>query len=261
MRKLHFIYEMQIDYSVPVEKCNFTIKCIPRNTRRQHISNLCIKLYPATKYCQGIDGFGNVQIYGVNETSHSIFRFQLEGTAVTGLADYEEDVNEDIYMLFKHPHGLNQPGDGIKAFYEQCRPERDDNPYDTAKRMMHALYQKIVYEPGSTNVDTSAEEAFMQGKGVCQDYAHIFISLMHLAGIPARYITGLIVGEGASHAWVEILWNDKWYGLDPTNDTIVDKDHIKIGVGRDAKDCMINRGIMHGGGFHTQSVKVTVVEQ
>lgn len=110
----------------------------------------------------------------------------------------------------------------------------------------------------STNIDTKGEEAFLQGKGVCQDYAYIFIALMHFAGIPARYTTGMIVGEGVSHAWVEALWNGKWYGLDSTNDVLVTEEHIKIGVGRDAKDCMINRGIMHGGGLHTQTIKVNV---
>ena len=39
------------------------------------------------------------------------------------------------------------------------------------------------------------------------------------------------------------------------------EDYIKIGIGRDAKDCMINRGIMHGGGLHTQKVTVQVREE
>ena len=123
---------------------------------------------------------------------------------------------------------------------------------------MHALHRDFQYQPCTTDVDTTAEDAFIQGYGVCQDYAHIYIALMHLAGIPARYVTGLIVGEGASHAWVEILWKDRWYGLDPTNDLVVKDDHIKIGIGRDAKDCMINRGIMHGNCLQTQRIKVSV---
>ena len=114
--------------------------------------------------------------------------------------------------------------------------------------------------PLSTNINTTAEEAFVQGQGVCQDYAHIFIALLHLAKIPSRYVTGLIVGEGASHAWVEILCGRKWYGIDPTNNCIVSDEHIKIGIGRDARDCMINRGIMHGGGLHTQKISVSVTE-
>lgn len=261
MPKLHFTYEMQIEYSVEVSRCNFTIKCIPKNTARQRIEYVNLNLFPKTSYCTGVDGLHNLQIYGVNEEPHKIFRFEMEGEAVTGLSDYEEDVDENLAMIFKHPHGLNIPGEGIYSYYDKIKPKQGISAYEQAMELMHCLHRDFVYQPYSTNVDTTAEEAFIQGKGVCQDYAHIFISLLHLAGIPARYVTGLIVGEGASHAWVEILYNQKWYGLDPTNDVIVSDEHIKIGVGRDAKDCQINRGIMHGGGLHTQTIHVNVERQ
>lgn len=260
MSRLHFIYDMQIEYSVEVATCNFTIKAIPRNTSRQRIENVRIDLFPKTPYCTGVDGLNNIQIYGVNEEPHKMFTFRMEGDAVTGLSKYEECVNENLAMIFKHPHGLNIPGAGINSYYERVKPKQQLSVYEQAVALMHTLHRDFIYKPCTTNVDTTGEEAFMQGQGVCQDYAHIFISLLHLAGIPARYVTGLVVGEGASHAWVEILWNNKWYGFDPTNDVIVGEDHIKIGVGRDAKDCTINRGIMHGGGQQTQTIKVNVIK-
>lgn len=260
MKKLHFTYEMQIKYSVEVSKCNFTIKCIPKDTLRQKIEDYKIELFPSAGYCTGVDGLHNIQIYGVNEQPHTLFIFKIEGDVITGLSDYEEKVDDDIAMIFTHPHGLNRPGEAIKSFFEKNRPAEDLSDYEKSVELMNSLYKQFHYVPFSTNVDTKAEEAFVQGHGVCQDYSHIFIALLHLAGIPARYVTGLIVGEGASHAWVEVLCNGLWYGLDPTNNTAVSDEHIKIGVGRDAKDCMINRGIMHGGGLHTQYIKVSVKE-
>ena len=125
---------------------------------------------------------------------------------------------------------------------------------------MEQLHQDFTYQSGSTGIRTGAEEAFRQGCGVCQDYAHILIALLQLSGIPARYVTGLLIGEGVSHAWVEIWHDHKWYGLDPTNRMWVDDKHIRIGVGRDARDCLINRGIMHGGGEQMQTVAVSVKE-
>lgn len=109
-------------------------------------------------------------------------------------------------------------------------------------------------------MDTSAEEAWALGKGVCQDYAHILIALCHLSDIPARYVTGMMVGEGHSHAWVEILDHGHWYALDPTNNCIAADTYIKIGHGRTAKDCMINKGIIKGGGSQHQTVTVRVEE-
>lgn len=261
MKKLHFSYEMRIEYSEEVARCNFTIKCIPKDTARQRIQDYKITISPAVKYNEGIDGFRNLQIYGVNEDPHTSFKFNIEGDVLTGMASYEDFEEDDIAMIFRHPHGFNVAGEKIREFYQAHLPQKDVSDYVRAVHLMHRLHENFIYKPCTTDVETTAEEAFSQGCGVCQDYAHILISLLHLAGIPARYVTGLIVGEGASHAWVEMLYNGKWYGLDPTNNKIIGDDCIKIGIGRDAKDCMINRGIMHGGGLHIQTVKVSVIEE
>ena len=125
---------------------------------------------------------------------------------------------------------------------------------------MQRLYKDYVYEAGVTNVETTAEEAFNLGRGVCQDYAHIFISLCRLGGIPARYVTGFMIGEGQSHAWAEILFGDKWIGMDPTNNLLIDDNYIKLSHGRDAADCKINLGIMIGGGEQAQQIKVSVTK-
>lgn len=253
---------MLIEYSLEVQRCNFTIKCIPVDSLRQKISNINIQITPEVKYSYGKDGLNNVQIYGVNELPHKSFKFHIEADAETGLSDYETLINDDLDMIFKHEYGLNKAGYKIDQFYRTIgKIKRITDPYDKAIELMHELVRNFVYIPNSTDVNTSAEEAFSQGYGVCQDYAHIYISLLHLANIPARYVTGFIVGEGKSHAWVEVLCDNKWYGIDPTHDRIVNDEYIKIGIGRDAKDCMINRGIMHGGGLHTQSVAVIVNEE
>lgn len=261
MKCLIFNYYMQIDYSAPVAKCNYTIKCIPKNTDRQKIDDIKITLFPDSKYSLSTDGLGNNQIYGAN-AEHTIFSYQISGRALTGINPYEECENENNSMIFKHPHGLNIAGDSIKKYYKKIASEINlsDDVYQNSVSIMNRLHADYSYKQFVTNTETSAEEAFTLGYGVCQDYAHIFISLLHLAKIPARYVTGFIVGEGATHAWVEILNDGYWYGLDPTNNIPVTTEHIKIGIGRDAKDCMINRGIMHGGGLHTQKIVVKVEE-
>ena len=262
MKRLHLSYDMMIEYSEEVQRCNFTIKCNPVDSLRQEISNIQIQIIPNVKYSYGKDGLGNIQIYGVNESPHKSFRFHIEADAKTGMCDYETDMNDDIDMIFGHEHGLNIAGSKIKSFYESISYINDiSDTYEKAEKIMHELSKNLKYVSGSTNVNTSAEEAFIQGYGVCQDYAHIYISVLHLAGISARYVTGFIVGEGESHAWVEVLCDKKWYGFDPTHDITVNDNYIKVGVGRDAKDCMINRGIMHGGGLHTQKVTVQVFEE
>lgn len=86
------------------------------------------------------------------------------------------------------------------------------------------------------------------------------LSLCRMLGIPCRYVAGMLIGEGASHAWVEIADNGVWYGLDPTNGTRVSEEHIKISHGRDYADCLINQGVFTGNAVQRQSVSVSVQE-
>ena len=260
MKKLTFDYYMQIDYSETVSSCHFTIKCLPKDTLRQRAGKVTVQLSPNVPYSTGTDSFGNGQIYGWDDVEHTTFSFRITGVVYTGLDHREEAVDENMLAVFRHPHGLNRAGEEITAYHEKLAGELPAGAYEKALFLTHRLHEDFVYEKGCTNVDTTAEQAWVQGRGVCQDYAHILIALLHREGIPARYVTGMIPGEGASHAWVEIEKDGFWYGIDPTNDPPVGDDHIKLGVGRDAADCLINRGIMHGGGSQTQVVRVSVNE-
>ena len=262
MKQLHLSYDMLIEYSQEVSRCNFTIKCIPEDTLRQKIRNVQIQIIPDVKYSYGRDGLNNIQIYGANDVPHKSFMFHIEADAITESSNYEADANDDLDMIFKHEHGLNTAGFSISSFCGTLfKIKRLTSTYEKAMELMHELSRNFLYMSGTTNVNTTAETAFRQGYGVCQDYAHIFIAFLHELGIAGRYVTGFIVGEGASHAWVEVLCDGKWYGLDPTHDRAINDEYIKVGIGRDARDCMINRGIMNGGGLHTQKVSVQVKEK
>lgn len=260
MKKLTFDYYMQIDYSEVVSSCHFTIKCLPKGTLRQRVEKVNIQLSPDVPYNAGADSFGNGQIYGWDDVDHTTFSFRITGDVYTGLDRREEKTDEDMLAVFRYPHGLNLAGKSLIAYHQGLVDALPADTYEKALFLMHRLHEDFVYEKGCTDVGTTAEEAWKQGKGVCQDFAHILIALLHRERIPARYVTGMIPGEGASHAWVEIARDGFWYGIDPTNDVPVGDNYIKIGVGRDAADCLINRGIMHGGGRQEQIVRVSVME-
>ncbi|NJK77983.1 MAG: transglutaminase family protein [Nanoarchaeota archaeon] len=78
------------------------------------------------------------------------------------------------------------------------------------------------------------------GVGVCQDKSHILIGFLRSLGIPARYISGVLVDTpGATHAWAEAYWpNVGWIPLDPTHNRVFDLKHyyVKYGHGRDYND-------------------------
>lgn len=258
MECLHFEYNMEISYTIPVNRCYFTIKCIPKNDERQKLLGMEISLLPKTDYSFGEDSYKNRQIYGCVENPHDRFVFHITGDVEILQTDYEETAIAERIGMYRFPYGKCQPGSGLLEYYKTLDFSQCKDSYEKCIALMHKLHGDFQYVSSATEVYTAAEEAWEIGKGVCQDYAHICITLLRLMGIPARYVCGLIIGEGASHAWVEALCENKWVGFDPTNDCIVLDTYIKLGDGRDASECAINRGIMWGGGTQSQKISVSV---
>ena len=140
-----------------------------------------------------------------------------------------------------------------------------------AESLMHKIHREFKYAPGSTNIRTSAIEAFAARRGVCQDFAHIMLACLRSRGLAARYVSGYLrttpppdcdaawVGADASHAWVSVFCPPiGWVDLDPTNDVRVGTGHIVIAWGRDFGDVSPLRGVIVGGGRHRLSVRVSV---
>ena len=260
MAFLNYEYKMKINYSQPVNKGYFTIKSIPTDDYRQKSISYEIGLRPPTRYSESKDSFGNAQIIGSLNELHSEFDFTIKGLVETSPISITGEVDENLVGMYKYPHGKCIPGDAINGYAKEIEGQIAGCLTDKEKcnKLMNLVYEKMTYETGSTVIETTAEEAFANGKGVCQDFSHIFISLLRIFGIPARYVCGLIVGEGKSHAWVEAVCDNNYVGFDPTHNREITDEYIKLGVGRDATDCAINRGVMWGGGQQIQEINVIV---
>ena len=85
-------------------------------------------------------------------------------------------------------------------------------------------------------------------------------AVLRYMGIPARYVNGLMIGEGYTHAWVEVYGENGWYGLDPTNTLHIDDYYIKLAHGRDYGDCPVDQGIFWGDAAQSQDIYVNVEE-
>ena len=83
-----------------------------------------------------------------------------------------------------------------------------------------------------------------QGKGVCQDFAHLLISLVRSWGLPARYVMGYAEDGVSSHAWAEVLIPGAgWRGFDATNRLVANDHYVRVAVGRDYLDAALQRGL------------------
>jgi transglutaminase-like putative cysteine protease len=108
------------------------------------------------------------------------------------------------------------------------------------------------FSVGVTDVETPASVALAGKGGVCQDYAHIMLAICRACGIPARYVSGFIPGEGYMHAWVEALVADTpggaphWMSFDPTHDRRPDRQYLAVAMGRDYADVSPVTGSFYG---------------
>lgn len=112
-----------------------------------------------------------------------------------------------------------------------------------AQRINDWVYHALRYVQHVTDIHTTAAEALALGQGVCQDYAHSMLALCRQCGLPARYVSGHLLGEGGTHAWVEVLVpsaqrdNDAVVlPFDPTHGCEASLNYVTVAVGRDYGD-------------------------
>jgi transglutaminase-like putative cysteine protease len=114
------------------------------------------------------------------------------------------------------------------------------DPIELAQQICSAVYSAVGYEYGVTSVLTTAAEALAGGRGVCQDSAHVMLALCHIVGLPARYVSGHLLGEGGTHCWVEVVVpaGDAAMAVpfDPCNDREAGFGYVTVATGRDYSD-------------------------
>ncbi len=130
------------------------------------------------------------------------------------------------------------------------------------------IHRFFTYDPSATENWTPLAQVWKARAGVCQDFAHIMLSVLRTAGLPARYVCGYIetdpprngrrlVGAVATHAWVEVLAPGRtWVAIDPTNDQWCSERHVAVSFGRDFSDATPLRGTFKGSGGQSMKVKV-----
>ena len=127
---------------------------------------------------------------------------------------------------------------------------RHPDPAERAEAIARYVHAEMIYTKGVTDIFTTASVALRMHRGVCQDYAHVAIALARAAGITARYVSGHLLGEGATHAWVEFLvpvrGAARVLSFDPTTGRATDWRYLVIAVGRDYEDVAPTSGVFVG---------------
>jgi transglutaminase-like putative cysteine protease len=175
-------------------------------------------------------------------------------------ADYSE-------MLF--PSEFAAPTPALDRLAAELDLRRRDDPLLVLHQLNEQIYRYFDYVPKSTKVDSPIDVALSSRKGVCQDFAHIMITLVRTKlRIPCRYVSGYLYHgradqdrsvNSATHAWIEALLPELgWVGFDPTNWLVAGDRHIRTAIGRDYADVPPTHGIYRGRAASELTVAVQV---
>jgi transglutaminase-like putative cysteine protease len=137
------------------------------------------------------------------------------------------------------PTRLTTPDDRLRDLAAGLTAPSGD-PEETAERVCAAVFAAMTYENDVTTVSTTAAEALALGQGVCQDYAHVMLALCHILRLPARYVSGHLLGQGGTHAWTEVIvpraGQAEVVAFDPCHGRRTDGGYVTVATGRDYAD-------------------------
>jgi transglutaminase-like putative cysteine protease len=270
-------------YEQPASEAYVEARLTPPPRPTQKILSHAVEFAPASPVTSYTDYFGNPTVF------YSMIR-RHERLAVTSRLSVETvppvlpeealdlTVGEarQIFSsvatdVFDHLRGTLAAPNGGEATKWGRRLLPSDTPLREALSALNKeVHHGFKYAKGSTDLSTPLAEVWKTRCGVCQDFAHIMLSVLRSSGLPARYVCGYIetdppegaarlVGAVATHAWVEVLVPGmEWVALDPTNNQWCGERHVAVSFGRDFADAAPLRGTFKGSGGQEMSVKVVM---
>lgn len=273
MPKLHAKHRTEIAYAgLALESVN-EVHLSPLDDDRQSVEWARIVVQPAAELRAHHDAFGNTAHWFQLVEPHELLVVEAEamvhtrpaappppgGPGMEALYDpaYRDEMAE---FLIPSPH-VRWPRAVTAVLGRMVLPE--GAPVGEWLRTLEAEVNRLVaYTPGATMVDTPVEEVVRDGRGVCQDMAHVMIALCRSAGVAARYVSGWLhlpghEGPAESHAWIEAaVPGAGWREFDPTHPSPALEHYVRVALGRDYSDVAPLRGSYSGA--PTEAMRVSV---
>lgn len=282
-------HETVLEYPQPVREHHIELRLVPRSDSHQTVNSCRIVTEPDADLFSYIDYFGNRADYFCVIPPHNRLVTRLRAEVVTlkenpfnfssVVPDKEQEwLRDEIrkvpslndFVLHRSP--LTPATMKLADIVNSAFPRHDSSRplFDSLMELLAWVPTVLEYRTGTTAVHGALLEAVRQGSGVCQDFAHLFITVARYWSVPARYVMGYldpgicVTGEQlATHAWAEALVPGAgWVGFDATHNLLVNDRYVAVAVGRDSYDAAPQRGSFKGDSAgELPTVTVTVQEQ
>ncbi len=265
--RIRISHETAYAYEPAARSIIQVLRLTPRSFEAQYVVRWRISTDVDCALRQSEDSLGNI----VHSFSHP---GPIERVAVTAEGEIEtfdsvgvvrgavEPLPPDIYL---RAAPLADANGALREFAENAVGDKAE-ALDRLHPLMAAIRETMTFDPTPTTSTTTAAEAFALRRGVCQDFAHIFIACSRWLGIPSRYVSGYLARpdgalQSAGHAWAESYVADLgWVAFDATNDTCTDEHYVRVAVGFDYQSAAPVRGARAGFGSETLNVSLKIGE-
>lgn len=261
--RLKVTHRTEYNYEQPVRHGLQRLRLWPASGPAQTVLNWALRVEGAREEVRFLDQFGNdtrlLSIDGEPHTISVVAEGEIETNDTAGVSGPHRGFAP--LWLFEHETALTSPGAAIR---ELAAGVGEGEELARLHRLMALTQSHIAYVPGTTDTQTTAEQALNKGTGVCQDHAHAFAAAARLLGFAARYVSGYLmmndtVEQAASHAWAEAhVAGLGWVGFDAANGISSDERYVRVAVGRDYREAMPISGILIGQAQEQLAVHITV---
>lgn len=240
------------------------LKLTPRDYDGQTIRHWRLEIDVDANVRTATDAFGNSvhMVYPEGAIGRLTVRVVGEADVINSagvVSGAAEPLEPCVYM---RSTSLTAPDTGVARLADEVR---GPDLLDSLHRLMVRINTEMRFDTDVTDSTTTAAQAWEAGHGVCQDFAHIFVSAARRLGAPARYVSGHLArdtAQEAAHAWGEAyVPNLGWVAFDPANAMCTTDHHLRVAVGLDYLDAAPVRGARRGGGAETLDVIVHAATQ
>ena len=265
--RIRISHETIYRYDTPAKSAIEILRLTPRNHDGQYIVRWRLELNVDCRLDPFEDAFGNLAHSFTVDGPLSELAIRVDGEVET--QDAAGIVNGTMERfppsLYLRETPLTAPDAAIAAFAREMSGRVNGDPFTALHEINKRIYGEFVFDPNPTQPATSAAESFALKRGVCQDYAQIFIAAARHLGIPARYVSGYflrvdgVTAQEAGHAWAEAyLPKLGWIAFDPANGISATAAHVRVAIGLDSLGATPVRGTRTGGEGEKLSVAVHV---
>lgn len=289
VRRFRIRHLTKYQYAQPIERSVHRLHLRPIYDWKQRVLDYKMTFQPDAVGVEYEDAFGNFT--SRHESTQPYSEMTIASEATVELLDVDPFAFAnlpirptfpvswmpwDYKMLSPYLTPIELPETQLAEIYEYAMAFVQRNNNDLMETLFDinlTFFREYVYAPGSTNLLTTPYDVMVNKRGVCQDFANLFICMARLMGLPARYVCGYVYTGNhldeqwaqntadATHAWVQLyIPNVGWKGFDPTNGILPSTEHVRLAVGRHYRDTAPVAGTLYTLAQESMTTAVEMVD-